>query len=91
MVLIDRLMRCMHDEMPDEMHACAEMLSAASVTVTQAELGMNSVERMTEYLNYEDEAPAIIPENRCACPAVSSVGALLKSNAGLLQKTIPFA
>lgn len=33
---------------------------------TELEMGMNSVERMTEYLTYESEKPAIIPGNRCA-------------------------
>eukprot|EP00892_Ulva_mutabilis_P002364 jgi/Ulvmu1/12128/UM084_0055.1 len=31
---------------------------------TELEMGMNSVERMTEYLAYASEAPAIIPGNR---------------------------
>ena len=32
---------------------------------TELELGMNSVERMSEYLSFESERPAIIPSNRC--------------------------
>lgn len=33
---------------------------------TELEMGMNSVERMTEYLAYDSEKPAVIPGNRCA-------------------------
>lgn len=43
---------------------CAVMLSGASVVTTQAELGMNSVERMTEYLQYTSEADAVVEDNR---------------------------
>lgn len=45
----------------------AGMLSYATSMGSRAEMGMNSVERMTEYLEYESEAPAVMPDNRC-CP-----------------------
>ena len=32
---------------------------------TELEMGMNSVERMTEYLAYDSERPSIVPDNRC--------------------------
>ena len=41
------------------------MLSYATSMGSQAEMGMNSVERMTEYLEYDSEAPPILPDNRC--------------------------
>ena len=41
------------------------MLSYATSMGSQAEMGMNSVERMTEYLDYDSEAPPIHPYNRC--------------------------
>ena len=34
---------------------------------TELELGMNSVERMSEYLKYDSERPAIMHDNRYAC------------------------
>lgn len=43
------------------------MLSYATSMGSQAEMGMNSVERMTEYMDYESEAPAILPDNRYCC------------------------
>ena len=41
------------------------MLSYATSMGSQAEMGMNSVERMMEYLEYDSEAPPILPHNRC--------------------------
>ena len=41
---------------------------------TELELGMNSVERMSEYLTHESERPAIIHDNRCRCePLISPI------------------
>ena len=43
------------------------MLDEATDMASALELGMNSVERMTEYLDYDSEAPPILPHNRCRC------------------------
>jgi hypothetical protein len=60
----------------------AGMLSYATSMGSQAEMGMNSVERMTEYLDYSSEAPAILPDNRCPFTA-RSVASSVKSKFSL--------
>lgn len=51
--------------------AITSALSLVSILIwgvrqaTEVELGMNSVERLTEYLAYESERPAIVAGNRC--------------------------
>ena len=41
------------------------MLNFATSMGSEVEMSMNSVERMTEYLEYDSEAPPILPDNRC--------------------------
>jgi ABC-type multidrug transport system fused ATPase/permease subunit len=42
------------------------IMNWATRQTTELEMGMNSVERMTEYLAYESERPAVVPGNRYA-------------------------
>lgn len=41
------------------------IMNWATRQTTELEMGMNSVERVTEYLAYDSERPAIVPGNRC--------------------------
>jgi hypothetical protein len=42
------------------------LLNWATRMGSEMEMGMNSVERMTEYLKYSSEAPPVIEDNRCS-------------------------
>ncbi|NJR43417.1 MAG: hypothetical protein HC767_12910 [Akkermansiaceae bacterium] len=48
------------------------LLNWATRMGSEMEMGMNSVERMTEYLKYTSEAPPVIEGNRCV-PSAASV------------------
>ena len=41
------------------------LLNWATRMGSELEMGMNSVERMSEYLTYASEAPAVVEGNRC--------------------------
>ena len=43
------------------------IMNWATRQATNLEMGMNSVERLTEYLEYDSERPAIVEGNRCRC------------------------
>ena len=48
------------------------MLDRATDMASTLELGMNSVERMTDYLEYDSEASPVLPHNRCRCIDIST-------------------